>query len=605
MSFDEPDLSFSFTTSRPEPEKDESTSQRPSKSSTAAPNRLNTSTSKKSAAAASSSTSTSRSSHSTASNPNVTKIPSKASTAEEAEAREEELLNNTSTTSPIRSSAPQTSKRTPSKGKKKKEKLYLDADSEPENAEIESQGNPTFTDLPNATDAPSSSARHQDSKLPLQHVSSLPTSTTATEIDLQGNLNSSTRTSPKSSTHTEEAKNEQESDPFNASKASTRAKSSKTSAKTTKSTSSAKKSSIEPSSSADKTSSTLEQSSTHQDSYSPTDAHKMDVEGSSPKKNPKKRSSDVDDNTASPKRPKLKEGKAESSSTSKEARSSKSKAKDAKATDSKAVELEDNLVSYWDFVTEKRGETLLQKMKRDKKRRLTSEEEEMVRIVKNRFYAEAAAKYRPEDEIVANPIDEELKVAIQRYQRIIDLLERENAELEIIGHRARLQLEAEEEAVGTTGTSSSVSAAVAKSAPSTPGRPNRGTKSAPNSAKKTTAAQRRASLAPVETMDVSTPTESSVAQIFKSLPPGETLLSEEDRTFLSARPALGANLDLQLLSKLQTRFDALELLSRQIGFVNDTFEEKASATSAAMHSYMVPAGTSKINLTAMITSPSK
>lgn len=318
------------------------------------------------------------------------------------------------------------------------------------------------------------------------------------------------------------------------------------------------------------------------------------------KRNPKKRTSRQADSTSPPKKAKLSENTAEPSRSSKSGRdSSKSKSKSAKS-ESKAVELEDNLVSYWDFVTERRGETLLQKMKRDKRRKITAEEEEMMRIVKNRFYAEAAVKYRPPNDTAPNPINDELEIAVERYQRIIDLLEHENAELEIIGHRARLQLDAEQEGESLSGHAIS---STAKSAPSTPGRTSkRGNQSAPNSAKKTTAAQRRASIAPVSTMDVSTPTESSVAQIFKSLPPGETLLADEDKAFLTARPALAGNVNLPLLSRLQTRFDALEMLTRQIGYVNDTFEEKASSTSAAMHAYMVPSGAPKINLAAMLES---
>lgn len=338
-------------------------------------------------------------------------------------------------------------------------------------------------------------------------------------------------------------------------------------------------------------------------SKDPTSKKNLDpeTEEAVDKRNPKKRTSSRAESTASPKKAKLSETAADPSKSSKSAHeSSKSKSKDSKS-ESKAVELEDNLVSYWDFITERRGETLLQKMKRDKKRKFSAEEEEMVRIVKNRFYAEAAAKYRPPNEIAPNPINDELEIAVERYQRIIDLLEHENAELEIIGHRARLQLDAEQSEELDSGNAASS----AKSAPSTPGRTSkRGNKSAPNSAKKTTAAQRRASLAPVATMDVSTPTESSVAQIFKSLPPGETLLADEDREFLTVRPALSGSVNLPLLSRLQTRFDALEMLARQIGYVNDTFEEKAASTSAAMHAYMVPSGAPKINLAAMLATTS-
>lgn len=324
------------------------------------------------------------------------------------------------------------------------------------------------------------------------------------------------------------------------------------------------------------------------------------------KSNPKKRNSKQTPEDALSKKPKLAEEPVLAARTSSSAKgSSKSNEKDAR-DEIKAVELEDNLVSYWDFVTERRGETLLQKMKRDKKRKITAEEEEMVRIVKNRFYVEATAKFRPPEELVPNPINEELEIAITRYQRIIDLLERENAELEIIDHRARLQLEAEEEEVAAgVDSATNTTAVTAKSAPSTPGRSKRGAKSAPNSAKKTTATQRRASMAPIDTMDVSTPTESSVAQIFKSLPSGESLLADEDKAFLTARPALGANVDLRNLSRLQTRFDALELLTRQIGFTNDSFEDKAAATSAAMRAYMAPSGASKINLKAMLANPAE
>jgi hypothetical protein len=84
-------------------------------------------------------------------------------------------------------------------------------------------------------------------------------------------------------------------------------------------------------------------------------------------------------------------------------------------------------------------------------------------------------------------------------------------------------------------------------------------------------------------------TASIVDEIILTLPPGDSLLTEEDRLFLAERPARSGALELISFGRLQTKLDALELLSKQIAQINDTFEDKASAASSAMREFMIPA----------------
>jgi len=261
------------------------------------------------------------------------------------------------------------------------------------------------------------------------------------------------------------------------------------------------------------------------------------------------------------------------------------------------VTLEENPISYWDFVKKKRGDALIKRMVKespDGTRRLGQEEEETLRVVQNRFFAEADALYRPEDVYIPNPVNEELEVVQEYYQRIIDLLEKENEDLESSHHRVVSQLAS----LGVSPPSSSSSSSfeslsqVQKATPSKAssgggGRRKSLASAVPLSAKRTQGRRSMVGVSAEEKALVET-TNAEVAEIMLHMPPVETLLSEEEMNFLAERPALASNLQLSAFSRLQTKLDSLQLLIKQMGYVNSTFEEKAIGISGAMRSYMVP-----------------
>lgn len=299
-----------------------------------------------------------------------------------------------------------------------------------------------------------------------------------------------------------------------------------------------------------------------------------------------------------------KEGKAPTSTHQRASVARETTLRDSKGS----VPLEENLVSYWDFVNEKRGERLLQKMKRDKRRPLEDDEEETLRVVKKRFYSEAERVMRPADQFVHNPINDELLSAVDQYQRILDLLERENEELTKVNRRVKSQLDEEilvsESDVKSKATSSSVATPTKK-----------GTRSAPQSAQKKVP-QRRASMAAGssssktkgdekdsnEHEEADNEAKASVDEILRHMPPAQSLLSEEEMAFLEVRPALATNLQQSQFSRLQTKFDALQLLVKQVGDINETLDQKCKASSAAMRSYMMPTATSNLNINRMKSS---
>lgn len=252
--------------------------------------------------------------------------------------------------------------------------------------------------------------------------------------------------------------------------------------------------------------------------------------------------------------------------------------KEPEATKPKAiVSLEENPVSYWDFVKPKRGDALIKrlvKLNNDGTRRLSEAAEETLRVVQSRFYEEAESLYRPEDMYIPNPVNEELETAQEYYQRIIELLEKENEALEATQRRVLSQLES----LSVSPSTSTSSTTPPGEAPKTPKSAAARRKSAPKSAKKKSSVNEEQ----VEK------TDAEVAEIMKNMPPVETLLSEEEKDFLAFRPALASNLQLAGFSRLQTKLDSLQLLIKQIGYVNSTFEEKAIGISGAMRSYMVP-----------------
>jgi hypothetical protein len=250
-----------------------------------------------------------------------------------------------------------------------------------------------------------------------------------------------------------------------------------------------------------------------------------------------------------------------------------------KGTATTSVPLESNPVSYWDFVNVKRGDKLIKRLvsaKADGSRRYTVEEETSLRIVQERFFAEAERLYRPEDVFEPNPANDGLLEGMARYQRIIELLEKENAELETIQRQIQNHLDDLE-----FGPAPSAPVGRAK----TPTKATRGKRTGA-----TPSRSRRGSLAAEHPLD--DPTQSEVTEIMMSLPPAETLLSEDEKLFLDEKSALVSQLQLSDFSRLQTKFDSLELMLKQLAYINGTFEEKSIAVSAAMRQIMVPAAAS-------------
>lgn len=252
------------------------------------------------------------------------------------------------------------------------------------------------------------------------------------------------------------------------------------------------------------------------------------------------------------------------------------------------VTLEENPVSYWDFVKPKRGDALIKRLVKEKpdgSRRLGEEQEETLRIVQSRFFQEAESLYRPEDVYISNPVNAELGVAQSYYQRIIELLEKENELLESSHRRVLSQLESLDVTPSST--------------------PSTTTKKQEEAKTPKSKAARRKSKASAETEPNAAEvqkTDDEVAEIMRNMPPVETLLSDEEKQFLDVRPALDSNLQLAGFSRLQTKLDSLQLLIKQLGYINTTFEEKAIGISGAMRTYMVPSAS--INLSKIpVSSP--
>lgn len=263
------------------------------------------------------------------------------------------------------------------------------------------------------------------------------------------------------------------------------------------------------------------------------------------------------------------------SANSKRADAKKESLNTKKRKNNSVVPLEDNLVSYWDFVNEKRGERLLQMLcakKSDGTRRYTLEEETSMRIVQSRFFAEAQRQYRPPDHFEPNPANSGLLEGLARYQRVLELLEKEKEELETTQRRLETQLDLVDEAEA-----------------SAKGKGRKGGKT-PSKGRKSTATtpvrSRRSSLATsTHQMDE---TDAVVGEIMSNLPASESLLSEEEKLFLEDRPATTAQLRLDDFSLLKTKFDALEKLVKQVGYIDNTITSKHASISSAMHQRMVP-----------------
>jgi hypothetical protein len=266
--------------------------------------------------------------------------------------------------------------------------------------------------------------------------------------------------------------------------------------------------------------------------------------------------------------------------------------------ESPTATLEENPISYWDFVNVKRGDKLIRRLvssQSDGSRRVGFEEEASLRIVQSRFFAEAEILHCPDDVLEPNPSNAGLLTGESYYQRIIELLEKENEELEAVQRRVQSQLESIESAANMEGVTSSKSSSE-QTEPKTPSKRGSVKKTGGTASKSKTATPSRSKAPGTPSSSKLDQTESAMNDILMNMPPNETLLSEEEKLFLADRPALASNLQLSSFARLQTKIDSLELMIKQIGYINGTFEEKTIGISSAMRNFMVPAASAKVNL---------
>lgn len=266
------------------------------------------------------------------------------------------------------------------------------------------------------------------------------------------------------------------------------------------------------------------------------------------------------------------------------------------------VPLEENLVSYWDFVNPSRGDRLIRHMaKRRANRRgtsssgatsigMSSEVEQSLRTVQRLFFTFAEAKFRPDDQYIDNPHNPALLESIAIHRHVLELLHKENEELEKEVKGLKLSVN-NPSSLTTTNVNTS------------------------------TSNKKQTKDKSVLTIEDRSSMDSYVASFVASLPPAEeNLLDEEDRMFLdrmsrftrststatvgskSSSSNFPSSLDLPSFSRLQTKLDAMELLSKMIEAVNVTFEEKAIEVSSSMRSAMIPSSNAPFDFSRLVPS---
>ncbi|XP_049850785.1 uncharacterized protein LOC126323910 [Schistocerca gregaria] len=205
----------------------------------------------------------------------------------------------------------------------------------------------------------------------------------------------------------------------------------------------------------------------------------------------------------------------------------------------KLVRLEDLSMSYWDFVYSHRCERIILSLS-SKKPEWDPSYSLTLQSVYDKFICRVRKEFYPPPVVEANPENEQLMQVKEKYLRILKLLEHEKAELE----RSNAKLEE----------------LVNKSYSSHP-----------------------KALSDAAEGD----NKSQCAKVTKTHPDLEILLSDQERILLTTKPDVG-QIDLSAFVGIQTKIDAVELWSKQIGMINNSFELKTSSISSIMRKYKIP-----------------